>query len=87
VRGDHGEVVQLLVSNGAKLYKKKEGGLVELRVSRLSGCTIPLHHHALDTILLHHACRRAVSFNLHMPVETRVMFNPANCCSVLCASA
>ncbi|KAK9904893.1 hypothetical protein WJX75_005037 [Coccomyxa subellipsoidea] len=37
VRGDHGEVVQLLVSNGAKLYKKKEGGLVELRVSRLSG--------------------------------------------------
>lgn len=37
-------MVQLLVSNGAKLYKKKEGGLVELRVSRLSGCTIPLHH-------------------------------------------
>lgn len=38
VRGDHGEVVQLLVSNGAKVFKAKGGGLVELTSSRLSGC-------------------------------------------------
>ncbi|BDA49507.1 Integrin-linked protein kinase 1 [Coccomyxa sp. Obi] len=37
VRGDHGEVVQLLVSNGAKVFKAKDGGLVELTSSRLSG--------------------------------------------------
>lgn len=44
MRGDHGEVVQLLVSNGAKVFKAKDGGLVELTSSRLSGCapTFPI---------------------------------------------
>lgn len=40
MRGDHGEVVQLLVGSGAKVFKAKDGGLVELTSSRLSGCAL-----------------------------------------------
>lgn len=37
MRGDHGEVAQLLANNGAKVFKAKEGRLVELSTSSLSG--------------------------------------------------
>jgi hypothetical protein len=37
VRGDHGEVAQLLASKGAKVWKAKEGRLVELSTSHLAG--------------------------------------------------
>ena len=37
VRGDHGEVAQLLMSHGAKIFKTKENRLVDLNRSHLAG--------------------------------------------------
>ena len=37
VRGDHGEVASLLASMGGKVWKAKEGRLVELNQSHLAG--------------------------------------------------
>ena len=37
VRGDHGEVAQLLINKGGKVFKIKEGRLVDLNRSHLAG--------------------------------------------------
>lgn len=37
MRGDHGEVASLLASMGGKVWKTKEGRLVELNQSHLAG--------------------------------------------------
>ena len=38
VRGDHGEVAQLLMHHGGKIFKNSENRLVELNRSSLAGC-------------------------------------------------
>ena len=38
VRGDHGEVANLLASKGGKVWKEAEGRLRELQESHLAGC-------------------------------------------------
>ena len=37
VRGDHGEVAQLLINHGAKVFKTAENRLVDLKQSVLAG--------------------------------------------------
>ena len=37
MRGDHGEVAQLLMNHGAKIFKTKENRLVDLNRSHLAG--------------------------------------------------
>ena len=38
MRGDHGEVAQLLMHHGGKVFKNSENRLVELNRSSLAGC-------------------------------------------------
>ena len=38
MRGDHGEVAQLLMHHGGKIFKNRENRLVELNRSSLAGC-------------------------------------------------
>ena len=40
VRGDHGEVAQLLINHGAKIFKAAENRLVDLNRSHLAGCAL-----------------------------------------------
>ena len=43
MRGDHGEVAQLLEREGARIYKSSEKRLVELAKSHVAGCAVRLH--------------------------------------------
>lgn len=42
VRGDHGEVAQLLEREGGRIYKSSEKRLVELAKSHVAGCAARL---------------------------------------------
>ena len=53
VRGDHGEVAQLLINHGAKIFKTAENRLVDLKQSVLAGWALSGPH----VTLLMCACR------------------------------
>ena len=40
MRGDHGEVAQLLINHGGKIFKTAEGRLVDLNRSHLAGSAL-----------------------------------------------
>ena len=44
VRGDHGEVAQLLEREGGRIYKSSEKRLVELAKSHVAGCAAKLYY-------------------------------------------